>query len=247
MQDETTAMPWSALNGDCTFVRIPGTLCDARIWQRLSWPANWQVLDVDLSDCDDLARLASKLIDTCPGRLVPVGFSMGGMVALEMARQAPDRIAGLVLIGTNFRADDPAKRAARDSQIGLIPTVGLGRIVEDELLPRYFGTTTDPNAAQAVMAMALSAGADVASRQYAALATRHDQTATLLEYEGPILIIAGEEDRMCDPRGQLEMTKLAQLSDFHSIPGIGHMVPLEAPSEVIRLMHEWVGTRIEGM
>lgn len=236
-----------APNADLTFVRIPGTLCDARVWQSMQWPASWRMRDADVSDSHDLGKLAGKLVESCQGRLVPVGFSMGGMVALEMARQAPDRIAGLVLIGTNFREDNPVKRAARESQIARLPTVGLGRIVREELLPGYFGKSIDPTVEQTVMAMAMSAGADAARKQYAALASRPDQTNTLLEYAGPLLIIAGEEDRVCAPSGQQDMARLARLADFHSLPGIGHMVPLEAPDEVMRIMQNWASARIEGM
>lgn len=228
----------------CTFLRIPGTLCDHRVWSKLDWPSHWATRDISLHSCVDFGQTASDILAAHPGRLIPVGFSMGGMIALEIARQAPERIAGLVLIGTNHLADSKERDAARMRNLRLLETAGLPITVSEELIPRYFGANPDPEDVQTVMQMALTAGPAVLRRQYEALASRRDQAGTVKQCAAPVLVVAGNEDAMCDPNGQQDLAALARLSDFHALPGIGHMVPLEAPNEMMRLLQQWALARI---
>ncbi len=241
--DDVAASHCNPMGGGCTFVRIPGTLCDHRVWSKLDWPKHWTTRDISLYSCVDFERTASDILAAYPGRLIPVGFSMGGMIALEIARQAPERIAGLALIGTNHLADSKERHAARMRNLRLVETAGLSITVTKELIPRYFGAKPDPCDVQTVMQMALAAGPAVLKKQYDALSSRCDQTSTLKQCAAPVLVVGGNEDAMCDPNGQQDMAALARLSDFHAFPGIGHMVPLEEPKEMMRLLQKWVLAR----
>jgi pimeloyl-ACP methyl ester carboxylesterase len=242
--DDVVASYCDPVGGGCTFLRIPGTLCDHRVWSKLDWPTHWATRDVSLYSCSDFKRTASAILTSHPGELIPVGFSMGGMIALEIARQAPERIAGLVLIGTNHLADNKERHAARMQNLDWVETAGLSITVSEQLVPSYFGPNPDPHDLRIVTQMALDAGAAVLGHQYAALASRRGQEDTLTQCKVPVLVIAGKDDAICDPNGQQDMAALTRLADFHALPGIGHMVPLEAPNEMMCLLQQWALARI---
>ena len=90
-----------------TLVLLPGNMCDARLFGRLATPAGWARTFVPLTDDDSVGDMAARALGAADGPLLPVGFSMGGIVAVEMARQAPERVAGLALVDTTADADLP--------------------------------------------------------------------------------------------------------------------------------------------
>ena len=97
-----------------TVVLLPGHMCDARLWREL--PAalfgDAQVIHADLTQDVTISAMAARALKSMAGPLLPVGFSMGAIVAVEMARIAPERVAGLILSSYNAAAD-LAERAAR--------------------------------------------------------------------------------------------------------------------------------------
>lgn len=89
-------------------VLLPGLACDERLWEA-QLPVLPAMFDARVSDAhmrhDTIEDMAAAVLRENPGPLVLCGASMGGMVAMEAARQAPGRIAGLALLGTNARPD----------------------------------------------------------------------------------------------------------------------------------------------
>jgi pimeloyl-ACP methyl ester carboxylesterase len=94
-------------------------MCDASLWDGIRADlraAGWISVDVDLTVDSSIHAMAARALSNMEGPVVPIGFSMGGIVAIEMARQVPERIAGIALLDTNPGADLPERAAARPRQ-----------------------------------------------------------------------------------------------------------------------------------
>ena len=122
-------------------VFIPGLLCSARLYDPLLSTA-WAYGAVTLADNrrdDTIPSMAARLLDDAPQRFVLVGLSMGGYVALEVLRQAPERVSGLALISTSARPDSAEQLQSRERQRQAVVGGGF-----DELVAAVFPLLPDP-------------------------------------------------------------------------------------------------------
>lgn len=226
---------------DATPLLLPGNMCDARLWPAVVRAALPGAIDVALTSADRIDALAQVALGVVDGPLIPVGFSMGGIVALAMARLAPERIAGMVLLDTNASADIPERAAQRPRQQADVRAGQLERIVVEELKPNYLAAANRSN--QALLAllkdMALMLGADVFMTQSEALRTRPDQRGILTTLDIPVFIACGAEDMLCPPAWHAALAASATRSSFNVIKAAGHMLPLEQPEVLAGLLDKW--------
>ena len=117
-----------------TLLLLPGNMCDARLWGRI---CGVDGVHADLSRDDSIEKMAQRLLFEHQGPLISIGFSMGGIVALEMARQAPERILGLILSDTNAGADLPERAALRPAQQDRVRNGDLATIVADDVVSMW--------------------------------------------------------------------------------------------------------------
>lgn len=226
-------------------IMIPGNMCDGRLWRgggAAITVALDEAIDAPLLDQSTIADMATATLNAAgPGPLLPVGFSMGAIVALDMARQAPDRIAGLVLIGVNAGADLPERAAHRPQQQAEVRAGGLERVLVEELKPNYLATVSRRDAALLALLrdMGLALGENSFVPQSEALRTRADLTAVLAEFVGPVLLLCGAEDALCPPEWHRRWAALARRAELHVVAGAGHMLPLEAPGAVANIIRNW--------
>lgn len=218
-----------------TPVLLPGNMCDARLWTDAVRAALHGAVDADTTRDDTIGAMAARALAATAGPLLPVGFSMGAIVALAMAAQAPDRIAGAVLIGLNAGADLPERSRHRPAQQAEVRAGGLERVLVEELKPNYLAANRRGDRAllDLLRDMGLALGADVFVRQSEALRTRPDLTATLAALRVPIALLCGEEDALCPPAWHERWRDLAQDATLTVVPGAGHMLPLEAPHALV--------------
>jgi pimeloyl-ACP methyl ester carboxylesterase len=223
-------------------VLIPGMMCDARMWG--AFPAGLserKVIHASCRDDETIAAMAARILTAAPPRFALAGLSMGGIVAMEVLRQALDRVDRLALLDTNPKAELPAIRAGREPQIARALAGDLAGVMRDEMKPNYLA----PGPGQAAildlcMEMALSLGPDVFARQSRALAGRVDQQATLAAFRGPALVLMGAEDRLC-PRDRHDlMHALMPQSRLAVIAGAGHLPTLEKPEETGAELLRWL-------
>jgi pimeloyl-ACP methyl ester carboxylesterase len=190
-----------------------------------------------------MTALAAEVLAHAPPRFALLGLSMGGIVAMELLRQAPERVERLALLDTNPRAETPEVRARRKPQIETARTGGLASVMRDEMKPNYLADGPGRgDILDLCMAMALALGPRVFERQSRALASRPDQQATLAAFRGPALVLMGEDDRLC-PRDRHElMQALIPGSRLAIVAGAGHLPTLEQPeattAEIIRWLEE---------
>jgi pimeloyl-ACP methyl ester carboxylesterase len=220
-----------------TTLYLPGTLCDARVWAHLGpLAADEDAHFVDLTRDDSIAGMAARALADAPAQFVLIGFSMGGIVALEIMRRAPDRVAGLALISTNARPDavpDRADTVARALEGDLSGVLG-------ELIPVCVGTGSDPHVAATVIAMGLELGPEVFRRQSTALAGRIDSRPFLSSITEPTTIIVGNGDQLSPLDRSLEMAAAIPGSAMSVIDDCGHMAPLERPSQLASRLRQWL-------
>jgi pimeloyl-ACP methyl ester carboxylesterase len=225
-------------------------MCDARLWrggdgviiQRLRDHGISSVFDADLTQDDNIAAMAERALSATQGPLLPIGFSMGAIVAVEMAKLAPQRIIGLVLAGYNATADLPERAAHRPIQQGEVRAGGLERVLVEELKPNYLAAQNRDNHTlrELLRDMGMSFGADVFIRQSEALRLREDQRAGLSMLDVPVLYMCGAEDALCPPDWHRTWEVQTRNARFEDIIGAGHMLPLEAPVLFAGILDRWL-------
>lgn len=223
-------------------ILLPGMMCDARLFAPQIGPlsALGPVSVADLGGADSIAALARGIWHTAPPRAALAGLSMGGIVAMEMLRQAPERVAGLALMDTNPLAETDEAKARRNPQMDKARAGRLDAVMRDEMKPNYL--TDGPRRDEILalcMEMALDLGPEVFCRQSRALRDRPDQTGTLAAYHGPALILCGRDDALCPVARHELMHGLMPGSRLTVIEGAGHLPTLEQPDQTTAALMRW--------
>ena len=219
-------------------VLLPGMMCDGRMWGQMAQAA---LVLIPPPGLDSFAAMAGHLLPLMPPRFALAGLSMGGILAMEILRQAPDRVDRLALLDTNPLAEAPAVQARRNPQMARARAGDLASVIRDDMKPGYLAPGPDRQALlDLCMDMALGLGVPYFVSQSRALAARRDQCATLRGYAGPALVLMGAEDRLC-PRDRHDlMHALMPQSRLAVIAGAGHLPTLEKPLETTAELRRWL-------
>lgn len=221
---------------------IPGMMCDARMWGGIPtalYPRPFAHMVP--TDADTMAGLARILLRDAPPRFALAGLSMGGILAMEVLRQAPDRVDRLALLDTNPRDEAPDVQARRGPQIIRALTGGLRSVIRDEMKPHYLAAGPGKKAIlDLCLDMALSLGPEVFARQSRALRDRADRQAVLAAFKGPALVLMGAEDRLCPRDRHMLMHALMPQSRLVVVEGAGHLPTLERPIETTSALRRWL-------
>ena len=225
-----------------TLVLLAGNMCDERLWHGMPRALLARAVHADMSLDDDIAGMAERTLAATDGMLIPIGLSMGGIVALEMARQAPARVAGLVLSDTNAGADLPERAAARPVHQDRVRAGELETLVADELKPAYLAQSNRDNQPlrALILQMAVELGEEVFVRQSEALRTRADLRGVLDTFNGPVLLMCGAEDRLCPPEWHFAMAAQCADAQVEVIDEAGHLLPLEQPDKFAATILSWL-------
>lgn len=166
---------------------------------------------------------------------------MGGIVAMEVLRQAPTRVARLALLDTNPLAEAPQVAARRAPQVAKVQRGQLQAVMRDEMKPNYL--TDGPHRAAILdlcMDMAGALGPDVFVRQSRALQTRPDQQDILRTCRVPALVLCGRDDALCPVHRHVLMHELMPHSTLHIVENAGHLPTLEQPDETTAALLRWL-------
>ncbi|MDQ4029746.1 MAG: alpha/beta hydrolase [Actinomycetota bacterium] len=172
---------------------------------------------------------AASLLEEIPGELVLVGASIGGYCALAMKRRAPERVAGLVLVGSRADADSPERRAGRADTIELIRREGSPGLW-DSMRPKLFTESADPGLLERARAIALDQDADQLVAAVEAIRDRRDNSELL---GGRTLAILGDADPFVS---EAEVPA----AEVHVLPGAGHLVNMQRATETNELLEGWL-------
>ncbi|WP_254899034.1 alpha/beta fold hydrolase [Thalassococcus arenae] len=218
-------------------------MCDARLFgpQIADLSRQYPVMAAPITGGDRIEEIASGLLDALPKRFALAGLSMGGIVAMEIVRRAPDRVTRLALMDTNPLAETPQQAAARDPQIVRAKAGRLDEVMAQELKPNYLAPGPYRSEILAlVMDMARGLGPDVFARQSRALQRRRDQQGTLRKIRVPTLVLCGEHDALCPVKRHVFMAELIPHAELVVIEGAGHLPTLEAPDATTDALRVWL-------
>ena len=224
-------------------VLIPGLLASPRMYAP-QVPQLWRTGPVMIADHtrdDGMSGIARRILDAAPARFALVGLSMGGYIAFEILRQAPERIAKVALLDTSARADAPEQTAMRRAQMTLASQGRLAEVVEQQF-PRLVqrARRADVELRQLFDLMAQEVGAAGFIRQQTAILGRADSRATLGSIRCPALVLVGEGDELTPPELAAEIAAGIPGARLTTVPQCGHMSTLEQPDEVTRALLEWL-------
>jgi pimeloyl-ACP methyl ester carboxylesterase len=225
-------------------VLIPGLLCNEALWQHQVTGLR-DITDpwiADVTRSDSMAGLASDILSAAPfERFALAGLSMGGYVAFEIWRRAPERIVQLGLFSTSARADTPAQIERR---LNLIELAKRGRFIGigAALLPLlvHADRQQDSLLVNTVKRMAKETGGPAFIRQEHAIMHRADSVRDLARITCPTLILCGREDVLTPLDRHEEMAAGIKGAHLAIIERCGHLITLEQPESVNRAMREWL-------
>jgi len=227
-----------------TLVLLPGLAGDAEMWRdQLPALAAWkpEVSDVHMRHAS-IPEMAAGLLVRHSGELVLCGTSMGGMVAMEAARQAPGRIRGLALLGTSARPEDEEMRRVRENAIGLFLQGRVAEVIEPNVAMAFHpDRAQDAALARRYLDFVLRAGADQLVRQNRAVIGRPDARLHLPGLRCPTLVLCGQEDQLTPPELSREIASLVPGAQLVMVPRCGHMLTMEQPQAVNEALARWLG------
>ena len=222
---------------------IPGLLGSARMYAA-QIPQLWRAAPVMIADHtrdDSMGAIARGILGTAPPRFALAGLSMGGYIAFEILRQAPERIAKVAFLDTSARADTPEQTAMRRAQMTLASQGRLAEVVEQQF-PRlvHQNHRADPALRQVFTLMAEDVGAAAFIRQQTATLGRSDSRSTLGSIRCPTLVLVGEDDELTPPERAGEIAAAIHGARLVTVPQSGHMSTLEQPDAVARTLLQWL-------
>ena len=224
-------------------VLVPGLLTSPRLYAG-QVTALWRfgpVMIADNTGSDTIDAVAKTILATAPPRFALAGLSMGGYVALEIMRQASDRVARLALLDTSARPDTPAQRGRRQAQIAKTQAGRFDEIPGEQwpLLVRP-AVLDDPVLRQIVQVMAEENGPDAFIRQQRAIMSRPDSRPDLTAITCPTLVLVGDSDALTPPELSAEIAAGIPGCRHVVIPQSGHLSTLEQPDRVTQALVEWL-------
>ena len=220
---------------------VPGLMTTKSLWDDVITDLEniGPITHADLSDGTSISDMAQRVIAHAPEAFALIGFSMGGYVAREIARIAPDRVEALVLIATSARADTSEqiiRKASASEQLRVSRFAGLSRATILQSL--HPGNANNVAMVERVRQMSRDLGKDVFMRQVAQ--DRESDLDRLGEIGCPTLIVAAAEDNLRSLSEAEELAVGIPDAELVVVQGTGHMLPIEAPKAFAELVVPWL-------
>lgn len=226
-----------------TLVMIPPLLCDARVFEvQLAALSRDHAVTVAPATCGErMEEIASQILSWAPSRFALFGMGMGGMVAIELLRRAPERVTRLMLVGTTAQADTPEIAAARETQIIAARAGRWEDVLNHEINAEWIAPTGDRAQLTARLTrMGQDIGAESYVRQIRALQRRKDQQAVLGKIGQPTQIICGRHDGQYNVKRHQFMAQMMPNAHLEVIENAGYMPTLETPADMTGFMKAWM-------
>jgi pimeloyl-ACP methyl ester carboxylesterase len=227
------------------FVLLPGLLCDAALWE----PQLSELADIadffvaDLTEHETLQDMAASVLRDAPWKAFAVaGLSMGGYVAQEMVRQAPQRVTRLALLDTRSRPEQPEETQRRRQFIKLAQTERGFTPITNRMLPLLVHPSRVKEAAlvNVIREMAERTGVEGYVRQQNAIISRPDLRPALPAIGCPTLVLCGRQDRLTPLENSEEIARAVPGADLVVVEDCGHLSTLERPGEVNAALRAWL-------
>lgn len=231
-----------------SLVFIPGMMCTSELYRDVLplIASSIPVKTVEIPNVTSITDMAIHIDKQIEGEYVPVGLSMGGIIALELYRLFSHRIAGLGLLNTTANADNPVNRPIRLKQMKLVRAGKLKEVLTDQLMPMYLSPSNEDSVElkRLVLDMAMEVGPDAFINQSIALLEREENWEVLEGIPCTTYIGCGVEDRLCLPELHQKMGQIANNSIVEMYKDCGHLSALEAPERVAKGIEAFYSTLI---
>lgn len=223
-------------------VLVPGLVCDAAVWNhQIAHLADIAEFFVPpLTAGETMVEMARTVLDAAPQKFAIAGFSMGGYIALEILRQAPDRVTRMALLDTSARADTPQKAAWRRTAVASCERGEFAPVIEGMMPILLHPDQQKGPLPQFVREMVARVGVEAFVRRQCAIGMRQDSRELLRATKQPVRAICGREDGMSTIAEHIEIAELAPRGRFSIIEQCGHMTILERPQAATALLRDWL-------
>lgn len=226
-----------------TLIMLPGMMCDERLFapQIAHLHGQFDIQMMPTHAFESMGELAQDILQKAPDDFALLGLSMGGIVAMEIIRQARHRVSHLALLDTNPLAERDDVKLRREPQISKVQNGELTSVMRDEMKPNYLVDSADkPKILNLCMDMAEGLGPQAFINQSIALRDRPDYQETLAKFDAPSLILCGREDLLCPPMRHELMHGLIEGSTLKIVDHAGHLPTLEQPEIVNQAIDGWL-------
>jgi pimeloyl-ACP methyl ester carboxylesterase len=222
---------------------VPGLVSSPRIFTPLM-PALWRLGPVTVANHirdDNMGAIARRILAEAPPRFALAGHSMGGYIAFEIMRQAPERVAKLALINTQARPDTADATARRQGMIARAQSGGFLGVL-DELFPGFVHPSREGDATlrQLIYDMGDDVGVEAFIRQQTAVIGRPDSRPTLAWIKCPTLVLTGDQDNTIPNSLSMEMASGIPGAKLVVLPNCGHLPQVEQPQPTADALTEWL-------
>jgi pimeloyl-ACP methyl ester carboxylesterase len=223
-------------------------MCDQMVWeqQETELRKRTALTIADHRDLDSLAKMAATIVKHAPDRFAIAGHSMGGRVALEVFRQARDRIAGIALMDTAFAPRPPGEigeqeaaqryallEIANKQGIRAMAAVWSQKMVHPDRL-------SDSRLMDAIHEMIARKTPEIFAAQIKALLERPDAGPLLEQIRCPAMVLCGRQDAWSTLPVHEQMAARIQGSRLVVIERCGHMSTMERPGELTAALLNWI-------
>jgi pimeloyl-ACP methyl ester carboxylesterase len=222
---------------------VPGLVSSPRIYAPVL-PALWRFGPVTVANHvrdAHMALIARRILAEAPPRFALAGHSMGGYIAFEIMRQAPERVAKLALINTQARPDTPEAAARRRTMMARAKG-GEYRAVLDELFQGFVHPSRrdDADLRRLVYDMGDDVGPEGFVRQQEAIISRPDSRPILAAIKCPTLVLSGDADNTIPNALSVEMVNNLHNAKLVILPNCGHLPQPEQPEATADALAEWL-------
>ncbi|SMX43517.1 alpha/beta fold hydrolase [Actibacterium lipolyticum] len=226
-----------------TLLLLPGMMSDARVFsdQILTFTRERAVQLAPVWQGGSVASMARELLEGAPKQFALVGHGLGGVIAMDVLRQAPERVSRVAFMSCTPLAETPQEAAAREPRIVSAQAGQLEKAVREEFPSASFAP--GPMRAQAMnmaVNMASEIGPELFVRQSRALQRRPDQQKILRQLRAPALVLCGAHDTLTPLRRHEFMSELIPNATLEVIEDAGHLPLLEAPEAVTEALRKWL-------
>lgn len=187
---------------------------------------------------DDVAQVMTAWIDQSDLRLpIVVGHSLGGYVALALAKKSPEKLAGIGLFHSTAYPDSEERKANRNKVITFVKAHGTDPFI-DTFVPGLFFDKNHP-AIQETYRIARKTREDALITYARAMRDRPSSTDSLPLFHRPVLVLGGAEDPIISAASTREHHHFFKDSEVHLLENVAHMGMFESPAESLKIVEEF--------
>ena len=227
---------------------LPGLVCDGFVWEKqmegLSDLAGCTCVEWDRED--SITAMALRVLAVAPERFAVCGHSMGGRVALEVFRAAPERVSGVALLNTGYQPYSPGPAGQEEAKgryalLEIAKAQGMRAMAAQWIPPMIHPARRQDTAfVSSIVEMFARKTPEIFELQTRALLSRPDASPVLEQIRCPALVLTGQDDLWSPPPRHTEMAAKIRSSRLVLVPGCAHMSTLERPEAVTEALRSWL-------